>query len=403
MDACVSMSKDPMEDYVKRLLEALGSLKELELENVTFEAEELEFFIQPFTGVPRTAPKLVKKTTALAVQLVPLKFEPPVTEYVGKVSEVTLGATKSEGGTRDFVRTIGGETAPPFNYFNGSQPHRPIVAFDIFDMNLKLPKAVRTNYGEVMEDPAEWAKLCVNKFGAEMITIHLISTDPLIKDTSPAESAKMIENVLQAVNVPIGVGSAGVPDKDPKVLAKAAEVAEGERILLSSANLDTDYIAIAKEAKEHGHVLLSWTQMDINNQKKLNREVLDVLPPDQIIMDPTTGALGYGLEYTFSIMERIRLAALLGDKDLQMPILSGTSNSWAAREAWMKNEEWGPRDLRGPMWEATTALTLLMTGCDFFMMSHPSAVQTLNSFIDSLMQLSDSSSNSSTDWIDLEV
>jgi acetyl-CoA decarbonylase/synthase complex subunit delta len=254
-----------------------------------------------------------------------------------------------------------------------------------------------------MEDPAEWAKLCVNKFGAEMITIHLISTDPLIKDTSPAESSKMIENVLQAVNVPIGVGSAGVPDKDPKVLAKAAEVAEGERILLSSANLDTDYIAIAKEAKEHGHVLLSWTQMDINNQKKLNREVLDVLPPDQIIMDPTTGALGYGLEYTFSIMERIRLAALLGDKDLQMPILSGTSNSWAAREAWMKNDEWGPRELRGPLWEAVTALTLLMAGCDFFMMLNPTGVQTLEQFIDKLANLDNSNLNSNTDWVSLEI
>ncbi len=397
------MSKEPMEDYIKKLLKALGSLRELELENVTFEAEELEFFIQPFTGIPRVIQKPSQKPVARPIQLVPLKFEPPVTEYIGKVSEVTLGATKSQGGTRDYTRTIGGETAPPFNYFNGSQPHRPIIAFDIFDMNLKLPKAVRTMYGEVMDDPAEWAKLCVNKYGAEMITIHLISSDPLIKDTTPAESAKMIENVLQAVNVPIAIGSAGVPDKDPKVLAKAAEVAEGERILLSSANLDTDYIAIAKEAKEHGHVLLSWTQMDINNQKKLNREILDILPPDQIIMDPTTGALGYGLEYTFSIMERIRLAALLGDTDLQMPIMSGTSNSWAAREAWMKNDEWGPRELRGPMWETITSLTLLMTGCDFFMMSHPSAVQTLNSFIDSLMQINESSSNSSTDWLNLEV
>jgi acetyl-CoA decarbonylase/synthase complex subunit delta len=397
------MSKESMEDYVKKLLEALGSLKELELESLTFEAEELEFFIQPFTAMPRIAPKLVEKPSVSAIQLVPLKFEPPLTEYVGKVSEVTIGATKSQGGTRDYTKTIGGESSPPFNYFNGNLPHRPLVSFDVFDMKLKLPKAVRNNYGEVMEDPAEWAKLCVNKFGAEMVTIHLISTDPLIKGTSPTEAAKTVENVLQAVNVPVGVGSAGVPEVDPKVLAKASEVAEGERVLISSANLDNDYTAIAEKVKEHGHVLLSWTQMDINNQKKLNRELLDILPPDQIIMDPTTGALGYGLEYTFSIMERIRLGALLGDKDLQMPIMSGTSNSWAAREAWMKNEEWGPRALRGPLWEAVTALTLLMAGCDFFMMLNPTGVQTLEQFIDKLANLDNSNLNSNTDWVTLGI
>jgi len=400
MDACI-MSKEHVEDQINKLLKALGKIRELELEGVSFEAEELEFFIQPFAGTTTPSPQITGRPAAVPIQLVPLKFEPPVTEYTGKVSEVTFGATKSQGGTRDYVKTIGGETAPPFNYFNGNQTHRPLVSFDVFDMNLKLPKAVRTNYGEVMEDPAEWAKFCVNKFGAEMITIHLISTDPLIKGTSPVEAAKTVEKVLQAVKVPIGVGSAGVPEIDPKVLAKAAEVSEGERILLSSANLDNDYVKIAQKAKEHDHILLSWTQMDINNQKKLNRELLDILPSNQIVMDPTTGALGYGLEYTFSIMERIRLGALLGDTDLQMPIMSGTSNSWAAREAWMKNEEWGTRELRGPLWEAVTALTLLMAGCDFFMMLNPTGVQTLEHFIDRLTDLNSVNLNSTTDWITL--
>ncbi len=32
------------------------------------------------------------------------------------------------------------------------------------------------------------------------------------------------------------------------------------------------------------------------------------VPIGQIVMDPMTGAMGYGLEYTYSVMERIRSA-----------------------------------------------------------------------------------------------
>ena len=31
---------------------------------------------------------------------------------------------------------------------------------------------------------------------------------------------------------------------------------------------------------------------------------------EKIVMDPTTGGLGYGLEYSYSVMERDRMAAL---------------------------------------------------------------------------------------------
>ena len=102
-------------------------------------------------------------------------------------------------------------------------------------------------------------------------------------------------------------------------------------------------------------------------------------------MDLTTAALGYGIEYSFTIFERARLAALMGDPELQHPVLSGTTNAWAAREAWMKlGPEWEPKELRGPLWETVTALSLLLAGVDLFMMMHPAAVRTLKDVVKQL-------------------
>ncbi|MCG7853774.1 MAG: CO dehydrogenase/acetyl-CoA synthase subunit delta, partial [Methanosarcinaceae archaeon] len=257
-------------------------------------------------------------------------------EWKHKIQEVTLGATSADGGTRKNTITIGGENALPY-YFDAPMPHRNYVTMDVFDMPISMAKAVRTHYEDVMNDPAEWAKKNVREFNADMVTIHLISTDPLLNDTPAKEAAKVVEDVLQAVDVPIVIGGSGNPEKDPEVLEKAAEVAEGERVLLASASLNLDYARIAEAANKYGHAVLSWTQLEINAQKELNRKLMKQcnVPRENIVMDPTTAALGYGLDYAYSNMERIRLAGLMGDEELTFPMSSGTTNAWGARESWM--------------------------------------------------------------------
>jgi acetyl-CoA decarbonylase/synthase complex subunit delta len=269
-------------------------------------------------------------------------------------------------------------------------------------MPIPLAKAVKMHYEEVMEDPAAWAKLAVDRFGADLITIHLISTDRQIRDTSPSEAAKTVEEVLQAVKVPILIGSAGDPGKDGPVLAKAAEVCEGERVMLCSATLDV-YEPIAEAAKKYDQVVLSWTSLDINQQKELNRRLIDWVQPNQIVIDPTTAALGYGLEYAFTIMQRMRLAGLLGDTELQYPISSGTTNAWAAREAWLKDPELGPRELRGPIWESVTALALLLAGNDLFMMMHPAAIKTVHDLVSWLQTKRSIQVDEYPDWTTIRI
>jgi len=366
------------------LLDLLAGNEEVELEDVEMIIDELQFLFQP--GVMPAVQRMVPSLKGKPKSLLDAPFTLPVQKYPAQIVEVTLGATKSEGGSRGRSITVGGEKSPAFYTFENPIPNPPIVSFDVFDSKVPLPKAVKTNFKDVLDDPAAWAKFCVDKYGADMITLHLVSIDPLNdKPSTPAEAAKTVEEILQAVDVPLIVGGCGDPEKDLAVFEKVTAAAAGERLLISTVTLDMDIEKSAKLIKEHGHVALAFSPMDLNQARELNRRLFEFLPKEQIIMDTTTAALGYGLDYAYTIMERARLAGLMGDPELQQPMSSGTTNAWAAREAWQKMDpQWNPRELRGPLWETVTALTLLLAGVDVFMMMHPAAVKTLRSTISKL-------------------
>ena len=394
-----------------KLLELLSKLGEIELEDVEIEVEELEIQLQPVAGAPAQPLKAaVAKPEAPAkpVEIMKAPFKPLIEEYPGRIREVKLGATRGEGGSRGKTVVVGGENSPSYYLFERAPPHPPAISVDVFDIPISLPKAVKTYVKEVMGDPAEWARMAVEKFGADLVTVELMSTDPLIKDAPPKEAVKTVEEVLQAVDVPIIVGGCGDPRKDAEVFIEVAEVAHGERVLLSSLTLDMDEAKVlekvAKAASEHGHAVLAFTALDLNRAKELNRKLYSYVPADSIIMDLTTAALGYGLEYTFSIHERARMAALMGDEELQHPTLSGTTNAWAAREAWMKlPPEWEPRELRGPLWETVTALSLFLAGVDIFMMMHPYAIRTMKKIIKEFSSMGKAKPEKISDWVSVKI
>jgi acetyl-CoA decarbonylase/synthase complex subunit delta len=389
-----------------RLLELLAKLQEVELEDFEMEVGDLEIWLQPGavaapSVVMPKAPQLMK---AKPTQIIEAEFVLPVETYPGKIVEVTLGATKKKGGSRGKAITIGGETAPPFYTFEQPMPHPPVIAVDVFDMKVPLAKAVKMHVKDVLEDPAAWAKLAVKKFGADLLTVHLISIDPLVKDASPKDAVKTVEEVLQAVDVPLVIGGCGDPKKDADVFEAIAETFAGERFLISSITKDMDVERCAKFVKKYGHAALSFTPMDLNLARELNRILYDFLPKEDIVMDLTTAALGYGLDYAFTNMERARLAGLMGDPELAHPMSSGTTNAWAAREAWLQMApEWEPRELRGPLWEVTTALTLLLAGVDLFMMMHPAAVKTLKDITKQLLGGSAGNADKLVEWVSVKT
>lgn len=334
------------------------------------------------------------------LKLTRAKFVQPTETYAGRIVEVKLGATKGEGGTRGKPVVIGGETSPAFYDFERPMPHRPVVAVDIFDMKVPLPRAVKMHVRDVLEDPSAWAKLAVDKFEADLVTVHLISVDPLVGNASPRAAVKTVEDVAQAVNVPLIIGGCGHAAKDASVFEAIAEAFSGERFLFSSITRDMDVGKCARFIKKHGHVALAFTPMDINRARELNRMLYSHLAREDIVMDLTTAALGYGLEYAFTNMERARLAALGGEQELAHPMCSGTTNAWAAREAWLEMAlKWEPRELRGPLWEITTGLTLLLAGVDLFMMMHPAAVKTMKDTFKQLSARGMAGTASAADWI----
>jgi acetyl-CoA decarbonylase/synthase complex subunit delta len=83
---------------------------------------------------------------------------------------------------------------------------------------------------------------------------------------------------------------------------------------------------------------------------------------------------------------------------------SGTTNAWAAREAWLEmSSEWEPRELRGPLWEVTTALTLLLAGVDLFMMMHPAAVKALKDTVKQLLSGSHADDRRFSEWVSAKI
>jgi len=313
-------------------------------------------------------------------------------KYRSQVREVVLGATKDEGGTRTHTVKVGGETALPFLHFEGVIPNRPVVAMEIWDIVPEdWPASLKSYFEDVYADPGAWAKKCVEQYGADLVAIRFKGADPDIKDASAEECVATLKKVLEAVGVPLIVYGCGKAEKDNSIIGPLAEAAAGENLLLGVAEQD-NYKAVASAAMAHKHSIIAQSPIDINIAKQLNILIAEMSTPllERIIIDPTVAALGYGLEYSYSIMERARFGALQGDRMLAMPTIANVSNEvWSKKEAIISAEEqpgWGDQGERSLTWEATTAAALLQAGMDILVMRHPKAVELIKKHIDELMK-----------------
>jgi acetyl-CoA decarbonylase/synthase complex subunit delta len=319
-----------------------------------------------------------------------MPFEMPVERWAAAVNTVTIGATSAEGGTRSSAVTVGGDTTLPFLHFEGKTPNRPVIAMEVLDLAPQnWPAPLAEAFGDAVNDPAAWARKCVEEFGAEMICLRLLGAHPDQANKSAEDCAKTVKAVLGAVSVPLIIWGCGQADKDNEVMPRCSEVAAGENCLLGTAAQD-NYKTITAACMADGHKLITEAPLDINIQKQVNILVSEMgLDLSRIVMFQSTGGLGYGMEYAFSIMERTRLAALSGDKMLSMPMLAVVGpEAWKAKEARQPEEvapEWGAALARGVSWEATTATCFLHGGTDLLVMWHPMAVALLKKTVDSLM------------------
>jgi len=315
---------------------------------------------------------------------------PKISEtFASSVNRVTLGTTKEGGGTRSLTVTVGGARNIVYGGSIEDAGERPLIAMDVLDVKPEdWPDILSEPYKGVLDNPADWAKKCVEEFAADLICVKFDGIHPDKADKDAADAVKVTEEVLNAVGVPLVLWGCGNDEKDNQVMPKVSEAAKGQNCLLGTVKED-NYKSLTAIALADNHHLITEAPLDINIAKQVNILVSDMgFPLERIVTFQATGALGYGIEYAYSIQERQRLAALGGDKMMAMPAICDVGyESWRAKEAKLADAPgWGDVGDRGPMWEAATAICLLQAGADIIRMRHPRAVATVKNFINQIWQ-----------------
>jgi len=301
--------------------------------------------------------------------------------YSGRVNEVTLG-----GGTRKKTLTIGGARTIVYGGDRTVTGNRPLIAIDVLDAAPQDWSPVLADaYGNVLSESGAWAKKAVEEFGADLVCVKFDGIHPDKGNLGADAAVAAAKKVLAAVGVPLILWGSGNDEKDNAVMPKVSEAAKGEKVLLGTVTQD-NYKSLTATALADGHLLIAQAPLDINIAKQVNILVSDMgYPLALLVMFQTTGTLGYGMEYAYSIQERERLAALTGDKLMAAPVICDVGyETWRAKEAKADAPQWGDAAKRGPLWEATTAVALLQSGVDIVRMRHPAAVAVVKAYIDSV-------------------
>lgn len=302
-----------------------------------------------------------------------MTFAVPKLNYSGAIREVTLGSGPS-------AVTVGGETCYPFHLFEGTMPRKPRIAFEVWDYEPEdWPEWATEPYRDVIADPVAWAKKSVGTYGAEMIALLLKSADPNGRNRDTEEVVATVKAVSDAISVPLLVWGTANDDKDAVMLRRVAEVCEGKNIAIGPVS-EKNYKQIGAMAIGYNQTVIASTPIDVNLAKQLNILLGNLgVADERILIDPTTGGLGYGMEYSYSVIERDRMAALTQqDVKLQAPIVCNLANEvWKSKEARTTREEspkLGDEKKRAVLMESVAAVTLSVAGADILIMRHPEAI-----------------------------
>ncbi len=313
-----------------------------------------------------------------------MAFEIPKQIYSGAIKTVTIGKG-------DKALALGGETSYPFYIFEGVMPHKPRIAMEVWDKDPGEEWAAPAYAAikDVAKDPVAWAQKCIKDFGADAIALILVSTDPNGDNASAESAAATAKKLAAAIDVPLIVYGTSSIEKDAEVLPAVAEACADKSIVIGPVQ-DKNYKKIGAAALAYNHTIIANSPIDVNLAKQLNILLGQLGVPDtRILVDPTTGGLGYGMEYCYSVMERDRMAALTQEDDkLQLPIINYVGQEvWKVKECKQTNEEapqLGDQTKRGILMEAVTAVSLLLAGSDLLILRHPEAVKLVKSMIQEL-------------------
>lgn len=291
-------------------------------------------------------------------------------DWTGTLGTVILGATKADGGTRRVSYRIGGGTTLPFLEKDTSSPS-PLIAYEVCDYPLSWSPIVRNFCGDLVNDVAEWTRTADTSYQADLIRLHLNSTRQR-NFSDIAAVKKTMETVLSASSLPLIIEGSNEPKIDSEVFQKCGETGQGERLLLGTAEA-SHYRSIAAAALAYNHAVIAQSPIDVNLAKQLNILLKEIgVQRDHIVIDPYTGALGYGFEYSYSAMERIRFSALKGDADLAMPIICSAPDTLSIKE--VREADPAVQDEIAVRWELYTGIAAAAAGAEIICVRHPETI-----------------------------
>jgi len=291
-----------------------------------------------------------------------MEYKAPVEAYTGVVREVTVGKGRKS-------LKIGGENILPLHFFDqGSNPNPVKYALEVLDMEPQdWPEHLIQPFKDVLGNSVKWAKKC-QELGADAVFLRLVSTDPAVKDSSADGAAAMAKRVAEAINIPLIIYGSGDDKKDAEVLPKVAEACDGMNLLIGPVQKE-NYEKVGKALLDHGHNASALSPLDINLLKELNVKLCKFFPAEKIVIDPESATVGYGMEYAFSLMERVKqIGIITKDNMTMMPIIADLGGEcWKTKQA-KENKE------QGLLWEGITALSLLLAGANIIILRHPESI-----------------------------
>ncbi len=299
-----------------------------------------------------------------------MEYKAPVEEYSGVVRDVSIGKGKNS-------IKIGGENMLPLHFFDkGSNPNPVKFALEVLDMEPQdWPEHLTQLFKDVLSDPVKWARKC-EELGADAVFLRLVSTDPAVKDSSADEAAALAKKVAEAINIPLIIYGSGDDKKDAEVLPEVAEVCHGMNLLIGPVQKE-NYEIVGKALLDHGHNATALSPLDINLLKELNVKLGKFFPAEKIVIDPEAAALGYGMEYSYSLMERVKqIGIITKDNMTMMPIIADLGGEcWKTKQA-KENKK------QGLLWEGITALSLLLAGANIIVLRHPETLRLIRETIE---------------------
>jgi len=325
--------------------------------------------------------ELASEQTSLAERASKVPEDHYKIQYSGAIREVSLG-------TGDNIVTVGGENSMPFQLFEGNMPRNPLIAMDVLDVKPEeWPETLARHFEGVLDNPVAWAQKCVNDYGADAICLSMVSTDPNGMNRPSGDAAKVAADVINNVDVPIIIWGCDNAEKDTETLRDITAMIGDKKVCLAPLS-DANYRSIGATAMAFQHPVVAASPIDVNLAKQLNILMENLgMQLNTVLIDPSIGALGYGIEYTYSVMERIRLAALTQkDEKLQVPIICNLGREvWKAKETRLPSDNMiGDQENRGVLMEGITASCMLMAGGEVMIMRHPKSVALTKSLIKGL-------------------